>query len=81
VLFFAAAAVYVLGALLPTIAVNVPMNDALDAARIPSDPDAAARLWSDYSSRWTRWNHVRTVFGSLSLLLAGGALYAWGRQR
>jgi uncharacterized membrane protein len=76
--FFLAAAAYVFGVLVPSFAVNIPMNDALDTAKVPAGE--AARVWSDYSSRWTLWNHVRTVFSSLALLLAGLGLFLWDRQ-
>jgi uncharacterized membrane protein len=79
-IFIAAAAVYAAGALLPTIAVNVPMNNALAVAAIPADPQEAARLWADYSSRWTSWNHLRTVASLLGLLLTGLGLFIWGRS-
>lgn len=49
-----------------TMVFNVPMNDALAAAN-PGDTQAVA-LWEDYLSRWTRWNHVRTV---ASILCSG----------
>jgi uncharacterized membrane protein len=78
IVFFLAAAVYVVGALVPSFAVNIPMNDTLDAAR-PSAAEAA-RVWSDYSSRWTLWNHVRTVSSLTSVGLAGLGLFLWGRQ-
>jgi uncharacterized membrane protein len=80
VVFFLAAASYALGALAPTAVVNVPMNEALDAAAVPTDPGEAARLWSAYSTRWTRWSHRRALFSALSLLLVGLALFVWGRQ-
>jgi uncharacterized membrane protein len=80
VIFFGAAATYVLGAILPTRVVNVPMNEALDAAPVPADSNDAAKLWSDYSPRWTRWNTIRTAFSTLSLLLVGLGLFVWGRQ-
>ncbi|GLW98532.1 anthrone oxygenase family protein [Microtetraspora sp. NBRC 16547] len=79
VLFFAAAATYVLGAFVPTAAVNVPMNQALAVATVPADPAEAARLWSEFSGRWTRWNTSRAVFCLISLLLAGLGLYVWAR--
>ena len=53
--------VYLAGIIAVTMIFNVPMNDALDAVR-PDSPDGAA-LWQDYLSRWTMWNHVRTVSG------------------
>lgn len=79
-LFLLGGANYVLGSLIPTIAVNVPMNDDLGATAVPSGPAEAARVWSDFSGRWTAWNTVRTVFTTLSLLCAGWATYLWGKQ-
>ncbi|MDJ0393165.1 DUF1772 domain-containing protein [Rhodococcus sp. G-MC3] len=53
------AVLFVVGCVAVTIAINVPMNDALAAV----DPDSAsgAQVWADYMERWTRWNHARTV--------------------
>jgi uncharacterized membrane protein len=79
-LFFAAAAVYIVGAFVLTAAVNVPMNNALDAVVLPVGLDEAARLWSDYSARWTRWNTVRAVASGASLLIAGAGVFLWGGQ-
>jgi uncharacterized membrane protein len=72
--FFLAAAVYVLGGLAPSFAVNIPMNDALVTAKV------SARVWADYSARWTLWNTVRTVASLLSLFLVGAGLFLSGRQ-
>lgn len=79
-LFLAAAACYVLGALIPSFAVNIPMNEALDRATVPSALEEAAHVWSDYSSRWTMWNHVRTASSTVSLFLVGAGLFVWGQQ-
>ncbi|POM22466.1 hypothetical protein BTM25_54160 [Actinomadura rubteroloni] len=76
-LFFASAAVYVAGVFLPTVAVNVPMNDAL--ARLHAPVADAAREWDRYSGRWTAWNHVRTLFGGAATALAAAAFWAWNR--
>ena len=53
--------VYLIGIIAVTMVFNVPMNDALAAVQ----PDSAqgASLWQDYLSRWTMWNHVRTIAG------------------
>ena len=50
---------YVFGMFAVTMAVNVPLNDALAAA----DPASAqgVALWTRYVHDWTMWNHVRTV--------------------
>lgn len=59
---------YLAGTFLVTIIFNVPHNNALAAV----DPASAegARLWASYLSRWTAWNHVRT----LAALAAASAL-------
>jgi uncharacterized membrane protein len=79
-LFFAAAGVYVLGSFVPTIAVNVPLNNALDATRIPSDLADAARVWAGYSPRWTAWNHLRGLASAVALIVMALGLYVWGRS-
>lgn len=52
----AGAALYVVGAFGVTAAANIPLNNALAAA----DP-ADTGIWQRYLSRWTAWNHVRTL--------------------
>jgi uncharacterized membrane protein len=78
--FLAAAGVYLLGALMPTFIINVPMNNTLAAAGTPDDAAHAAGLWADYSPRWTTWNTTRAAFSTLSLLLAALGTYQWGRD-
>lgn len=75
-LFSVAAAVYIGGAFLPTMLVNVPMNEALAQAGLPADPEQARDIWQDYSPRWQVWNQIRTVASGASLLLTGGAIAA-----
>jgi len=50
---------YLVGTILVTIVFNVPRNDAL-AAVDPASADGA-RLWADYVTTWTAWNHVRAA--------------------
>lgn len=50
---------YVIGNIVVTMTGNVPLNNALAAAR--PDSGDGARLWAHYLTRWTAWNHVRTV--------------------
>jgi uncharacterized membrane protein len=51
--------IYVVGMFVCTIALNVPLNNALAAV----DPGSAqgAQIWARYLADWTMWNHVRTV--------------------
>ncbi len=62
----AGAGLYLIGAIVVTIAANVPRNEALTNLD-PGDPDAA-QLWAGYVRSWTGWNHVRTL---ASLVAAG----------
>jgi uncharacterized membrane protein len=64
-------ALYLVGTFLVTVALNVPMNDALEATE-PDDREAAD-AWDDYLLRWTFWNHVRTaaaLMGTAAFMLA-----------
>lgn len=73
------AAAYLGGAFLPTVAVNVPLNNALDAVVLPKTAAEAARAWQDYSPRWTWWNSLRAIACSVSTVAAALALYVWDR--
>jgi uncharacterized membrane protein len=55
----AGGALYFVGTFLVTVVFNVPLNNLL-AAVAPDAPDAE-RQWAGYVSRWTVWNHVRTL--------------------
>jgi uncharacterized membrane protein len=68
-LFLAAAAVYLLGCLVVTGRLNVPMNNALENG---------TTAWPDFAPRWRRWNTVRTVSSMTALVLCGVGLYLWG---
>ncbi|MFI6928052.1 DUF1772 domain-containing protein [Nonomuraea spiralis] len=68
VLAFAAAVAYILGSFAVTAAINVPMNNALDAGEL---------AWSAYAPRWTRWNTLRGWASALAVALLGVALYVW----
>jgi uncharacterized membrane protein len=70
-LFFAAAVVYLIGCLVITGRINVPMNNALENS---TTPDFAQR-WADFSPRWRRWNTVRTVSSMVALVLCGIGMY------
>jgi len=64
-------ALYLIGSLLVTIVINIPMNGALAAAK-PTDPTSST-LWANYLNSWTAWNQVRAVAAiaaTLSLTIA-----------
>jgi uncharacterized membrane protein len=69
-------ALYFVGTFLVTMVCNVPLNDAL-AKMDPASSDAA-RFWADYLTRWTMWNHVRTVAAlAATASLTMAMLHSW----
>ena len=61
-----AALAYLFGVQLPTIRINIPLNNALQALNVESMSEAereAARI--GFERRWNRWNVIRTVIASL----------------
>ncbi|NRB05598.1 MAG: DUF1772 domain-containing protein [Rhodobacteraceae bacterium] len=50
---------YLTGVMVVTAMGNVPMNTRLRA--LSTTPDALAAYWPNYTRRWTRLNHVRTL--------------------
>jgi len=78
--FGAACLVYLLGGLVLTMAVNVPMNEVLAAIEVPADSQEARRLWQDYSTPWQFWNVVRTIASGIALALTGLALVTMNRK-
>jgi uncharacterized membrane protein len=59
------ALLYLIGTFAVTIFCNVPLNNTLGKLT-PSAADAAS-YWSHYLSRWTMWNHIRTLAAALAL--------------
>ncbi len=68
----AGSAIFLLGVIVVSFAVNIPLNDGLDGVD-PQAADAAAR-WSDYHASWTAFNHVRATTGLVSSGLLAIAL-------
>ncbi|MFG3441266.1 DUF1772 domain-containing protein [Nonomuraea sp. NPDC047897] len=66
VVFVAAAVVYLLGTFLPTAAVNVPLNNALEAGDVD---------WAGYTRRWMPWNHLRSLSSTAALVLAAVGIH------
>lgn len=68
--------VYIAGCVIVTAAVNVPLNNVL----APADPTSAdgAVIWTDYLTRWTRWNHIRTAAAAFACTVLTLAAVAQG---
>lgn len=66
------AVIYLIGAVLVTIAVNVPLNNQL-AVLSPASPDAPAH-WQHFITLWTLANHARAVLSLAACALLAAAL-------
>jgi uncharacterized membrane protein len=70
VLMVAAVLAYLLGVQLPTVAINVPLNNTVQTLRIDGmDETALGAARQKFESRWIYWNVVRTVLASLVSVL------------
>jgi len=65
-LIISATLAYIFGVQLPTVTINVPLNNklqTLDADTMDETTQKAAR--KEFESRWNRWNSIRTVIASV----------------
>jgi uncharacterized membrane protein len=80
-LILAASLIYILGALLLSARINVPMNEWLalqgPAALMPNPGAIRAR----YEQDWVFWNPVRTLISGLAFALMAAALWLDGKGR
>jgi uncharacterized membrane protein len=63
---------YLVGTIVVTLRLNVPLNNALAAAE-PVSAEAAS-LWTRYLTEWTAWNHLRTAASLAAAAAFIGAL-------
>jgi len=66
-------------AVVVTIAINVPLNDAIKAAGDPNHIDVAQARAQFQETRWAAWNLLRVVTSTSAFALLTWALVLWGR--
>jgi uncharacterized membrane protein len=77
----ATAFVLYLAAVVITIAVNVPLNDALKAAGQPDGVSDLASVRERFTeTRWAAWNLLRTVTSTAAFGCLTWALVSYGRR-
>lgn len=65
-LLVGAVLVYLLGVQLPTMAINVPLNNQLQSLELGAlDETALAEARLAFEPRWNRWNTIRTFLAAL----------------
>jgi uncharacterized membrane protein len=75
-----AAFVLYLWVFVSTIAVNVPLNDAIKAAGDPHQVDVAAVRARFGEARWSRWNLVRALLSTTAFVCLVIALVEHGQS-
>ncbi len=69
-LVIVAALVYILCVQLPTVTINIPLNNELKKLDLGTmNETARKRARDDFEPRWNRWNEIRTVCASVASLL------------
>jgi uncharacterized membrane protein len=69
-LIILAALVYLLGVQLPTVTINVPLNNRLQRRDPDSmDEPTRRRAREDFELRWNRWNAIRTGCASVTAIV------------
>ena len=57
-----AAAVYLVGVQLPTVTVNIPLNNQVQSLDLSSvEETTCVKAREDFEARWNRWNMIRTI--------------------
>ena len=65
-LMIVATLIYILGVQVPTVTINVPLNNRLQTLDVDAMSDTASKdARRDFEPRWIRWNSIRTALASL----------------
>ena len=68
-LLLASGSLYVAGVLIPTGAINVPLNNRLQQQRLEAlAPEERRSVRQAFEPRWNRWNRIRTVLACLTAI-------------
>jgi uncharacterized membrane protein len=69
-LVIVAALIYVLGVQLPTVTINIPMNNELQRLDLGSiDEVARKHARSNFEARWNRWNAIRAACSTVTCIV------------
>lgn len=65
-----AALLYLFGVQLPTMTINIPLNNTLQRLDLAAmDAADLGRARAGFETRWNRWNMFRTLCASLTIIL------------
>lgn len=65
-----ACVIYILGVQVPTVTINIPLNNHLQSQDLDTMTESALLATTKmFESRWLRWNIIRTVIATLTSVL------------
>lgn len=65
-----ACGIYISGVQVPTVTINIPLNNHLQSQDLDTMTGSALRATTEmFESRWLRWNTIRTVIATLTSVL------------
>ena len=70
ILLILALLLYIAGVHLPTIIINIPLNNKLQTLNVVTMPETAHKeARENFEPRWNRWNLFRTIMACITSLL------------
>ncbi len=70
VLLIAACAIYILGVIVPTAMINIPLNNELQKLRLKALSEKELRAFRHkFEPIWNRWNKIRTVVATVTAVV------------
>jgi uncharacterized membrane protein len=65
-----ATVLYMVGVQLPTVTINVPLNNQLQTLDVGNmNPSAQAAARRNFEPRWNQWNRIRTIVATIATTL------------
>ncbi|MCP9291964.1 DUF1772 domain-containing protein [Gracilimonas sediminicola] len=65
-----AVSTYLIGVQLPTIRINIPLNNILQTLNVDEMDDAEQQMArTNFEAKWVKWNVIRTAFSNITALL------------
>ena len=70
ILLVVACAIYIFAVHVPTVTINIPLNNHLQSQDLDTMPESELLATKEkFESRWLRWNTIRTVIATLTTVL------------
>ncbi len=68
-----------IGIMITTLMFSAPLNQSLEILNLSNLEGDPAAIWQEYSTNWQRWNWLRIICSSISLIAMGFAFRAQGQ--